>query len=407
MKRILIFSLNYYPRFIGGAEVAIKEITDRIPPEDIEFHMVTLRIDSNLPRMEKVGNVIVHRIGFTSKAPGIADLKKFPLHLNKYYFQIGAYFAARKLHKQYRFDGIWAMMAHSCAIPAGMFKKAFPDVAYLLTLQEGDPPEHIERMMKPVWGLFKQGFTSADALQPISVFLQKWGERMGFTKESVVIPNAVDTARFSHAYSETEIQAMHEKLGKKEGDVFIVTTSRLVHKNAVDDVIDALALLPENVSFLIYGIGPDEDALRERAKQKGVEARARFMGQIGHAEMPLMLKACDIFTRPSRSEGMGNSFIEAMAAGLPVIATQEGGIADFLFDEKRNPDKPTTGWAVDKDSPEQIAEAVKDILARPEKVRAVTATASAMVIEKYDWNTVATAMQKLFGTLFDARSKSR
>lgn len=402
-KRVLIFSLNYYPRFIGGAEVAIKEITDRIPEEDIDFHLLTLRFDSNLPKEEKVGNVTVHRIGFTTKNPNIADLKKYPLKLNKYYFQFFAARAAAKLHRKYRFDAIWAMMAHSCGIPAGMFKKRFPEVKYLLTLQEGDPPEYIEGMMKPVWRLFTQAFTSADALQPISTFLYAWGKRMGFAKEAKVIPNAVDTKRFTQPFSTEEIRAMKEKLGKKEDDVFIVTTSRLVLKNAIDDVIRALTELPANVSFLIYGIGPDEEKLRSLAKELGVEDCARFMGQIGHAEMPLMLAACDIFTRPSRSEGMGNSFIEAMAAGLPVIATQEGGIADFLFDAKRNPEKETTGWAVDADSPAQIAEAVRDILAHPEDVERVTRTARQMVIDKYDWNTVAADMKVLFGNLLQSR----
>ena len=112
--------------------------------------------------------------------------------------------------------------------------------------------------------------------------------------------------------------------------------------------------------------------------------------------MPLALKACDIFIRPSRSEGMGNSFIEAMAAELPVIATQEGGIADFLYDAKRNPDKETTGWAVDKDSPEQIAAAVRDILAHPEQAARVKATAKAMALEKYDWGLVAGLMKTVF-----------
>jgi glycosyltransferase involved in cell wall biosynthesis len=402
MKRILIFSLNYYP-LVGGAEVAIKEITDRISPEDSAFHMVTLRVDSRLPKVEKVGNVLVHRIGFSSKAPSIADLRKFPLHVNKYYFQIASYLKARELQKKYSYDATWAMMAHSCAVPAGLFKKAFPRVPYLLTLQEGDPPEHIEKLMKPVWPLFKQGFTSANALQSISTFLQKWGTRMGFSGTSVVIPNGVNVSDFSRSYSSDEIQAMREKLDKKEGSVFLVTTSRLVHKNAVDDVIRALPMLPENISFLVYGIGPEEGKLRALANELNVENRARFMGQISHDEMPLMLKACDIFIRPSRSEGMGNSFIEAMSAKLPVIATQEGGIADFLFDAKRNPEKPSTGWAVDKDSPEQIAEAVKDILANPEKVALVAETASAMVREKYDWNTVAQSMKDLFDTLLEPR----
>jgi glycosyltransferase involved in cell wall biosynthesis len=272
-------------------------------------------------------------------------------------------------------------------------------VKYLLTLQEGDPPEHIEKMMRPIWGLFKAGFTTADALQPISTFLQNWGIRMGFKGESKVIPNAVNVAKFSRTYSDDDLRIMKEKLGKKEEDIFIVTTSRLVHKNGIDDVIKALLLLPKNISFLIYGIGPDEDMLRALAKELGVESRARFMGQISHDEMPLMLKACDIFTRPSRSEGMGNSFIEAMAAELPVIATQEGGIADFLFDEKRNSDKLTTGWAVDPDAPAQIAEAVTDILSNPEKVRKVCKTAAEMVVQKYDWDLVAKEMRALFSEM--------
>ena len=56
-KKILIFSLVYYPNFIGGAEVAIKEITDRLRGAD--FDMVTLRFDRNLPKVEKIGNVTV------------------------------------------------------------------------------------------------------------------------------------------------------------------------------------------------------------------------------------------------------------------------------------------------------------------------------------------------------------
>lgn len=399
MKKVLIFSLNYYPRFIGGAEVAIKEITDRIAPEEIEFHMVTLRFDSNLPETERIGNVLVHRIGFALPGATIADLGKYPLKLNKYWYQLAAAWKAGALHRKHRYDGAWAMMAHSCGVPAGIFKKRHPDVKYLLTLQEGDPPEYIERLMRPVAGLFREGFTRADALQPISNFLLAWGRRMGFTGEAAVIPNAVDTERFARAFAPEDVASMRSKLGKKEGDVFLVTTSRLVHKNAVDDVIRALPLLPAGVSFLIYGIGPDEDALKALAKELDVESRARFMGQIGHEEMPLMLAACDIFIRPSRSEGMGNSFVEAMAAGLPVIATQEGGIADFLFDEKRNPGRPATGWAVDKDAPEEIAEAVTDIVAHPAKAKDVILRARALALEKYDWNLIAGEMRALFADL--------
>ncbi|MEJ0053563.1 MAG: glycosyltransferase family 4 protein [bacterium] len=403
MRKILIFSLNYYPRFIGGAEVAIKEITDRIDPEQLEFHVLTLRVDSGLPRTERIRNVVVHRIGAARLNPSMNDLKRYPLHYLKHWYQFGAFFAALKLHRAHHFDGVWAMMAHATGIPAGLFKTFHPEVKYLLTLQEGDPPEHIEKIARPVWPLFRWGFTKADVLQPISNFLLTWGRRMGFKGPAEVIPNAVNAAHFSHLYPAGELQAMREKLGKKPGDIFLVTTSRLVHKNALDDVIRALALLPENLHFIIYGIGPDEEVLKKLAETTGVGERTHFLGQIGHAEMPLALKACDIFIRPSRSEGMGNSFVEAMAAELPVIATQEGGIGDFLFDEKRNPDKPTTGWAVDKNNPEQIALAVKDILSRPDKVKEVLSTAKALAFEKYDWDLIAQNMKALFDGMLESR----
>lgn len=403
MKKILIFSLNYYPHFIGGAEVAIKEITDRIPEDEIEFHMVTLRMDSALPKEERVGNVVVHRIGPSVKHPSIADLKKFPLHYAKHLYQFLAAREVHRLHKKQRFDGIWAMMAHSCGIPAALFKVWNPQVRYLLTLQEGDPPEHIERLAKPVWPLFKAGFTKADYLQPISTFLRDWGARMGFRGDATVIPNGVSIAHFAKPVSEEKIQAMRESIGKKEGEVALVTTSRLVHKNGIDSVIEALPHLPENVTFYIYGIGPDEVMLRSLAGRLGVEDRTKFMGQIGHADMPVMLRACDIFIRPSRSEGMGNSFVEAMAAGIPVIATQEGGIADFLFDATRNPERPATGWAVDADAPEQIAAAVSDIVRRPQAVVEVTQTASAMVAERYDWEKIAASMRQLFARMLMVR----
>lgn len=378
MKRVLIFSLAYYPH-IGGAEIAIKEITDRI--SDMEFHMLTLNLGNEVTD-EKIGNIFVHRLGNGSS------------YFSKILFIPRAAYAARLMHRVYDFDFFWAMMSYM-SLPIVLLRFIGVRTPYIITLQEGDPFKHMFNrwFILPFRPLLSIGFRKASAIQSISSYLTIWAKRMGFKDKVTIIGNGVDIARFVQMH----IRPLTEK------DVILVTTSRLVHKNAIDDVIRALVLLPEQIRFRIYGVGKEERNLVKLAEHLGVSPRIEFNGFIEHEKLPAVLQECDIFVRPSRSEGMGNSFIEAMAAGLPVIATQEGGIADFLFDARRNPRERTTGWAVDKDSPEQIALAVKDILAHPEQVARVKEEAKKLVSEKYDWNIVSRKMKTLFESLLDKR----
>lgn len=88
-----------------------------------------------------------------------------------------------------------------------------------------------------------------------------------------------------------------------------------------------------------------------------------------------------------------------MATGVPVIATREGGIPDFLFDSKNHPEQPQTGWSVNTDDPDDVARIVNAILASPDTVRTVTQNAQTLVTEKYDWNTVARSIQELLENL--------
>lgn len=383
MKKILIFSLAYFPRHIGGAEIAIKEITDRIKPSDIEFHLITQRFDESLPLEERIGTVQVYRIGNGAS------------YLAKIFFVLRAAALGAKLHRTHHFAAAWAMMSYM-VFPILLMRFWGIRLPYILTLQEGDPFKHVfERWhIRILMPLLRKGFREASVVQTISTFLAQWARSAGFRGPLYVVPNGVDTAHFSQEHPQSVINEIKDSLGKRMGDVFLITTSRLVHKNAIDDVIRALTKLPANVRFMVLGTGNDETMLRALAKKEGVVDRVEFLGQISHAEMPKYLKASDIFIRPSRSEGMGNSFVEAMAAGLPVIATQEGGLADLLFDAKRNPDQPVTGWAVDKDSPDQIVAAVENIMRSPEKVRAIVATARQMVHERFDWSLVAKDMRE-------------
>ncbi len=398
MKRILIFSLAYYPNFVGGAEVAIKEITDRIVPEEISFDMITLRFDSTLPKFERIGNVNVHRIGFATKNPSMGDLMKFPLLINKYLFPFIGFLKARALHNKNPYDSIWAMMANYAGFAALFFKMRNPNVPYLLTLQEGDPIEYIKQRVQSLYALFEQIFTRADFVQTISHYLAGFAREMRYSGPLEVVPNAVNVSYFSWNYADEDLFDIKQKLGKQPDDIFLITTSRLVKKNAVDEVIRALPLLPPRVKFLILGIGPDEPTLRALADELKVSNRVKFLRQISHQEMPKYLKVSDIFIRPSRSEGLGNSFLEAMAAGIPVIATPVGGIPDFLFDPEKNPDHEPTGLFCNVDDPQSIARQVKRLIDdRALRTRLIT-NGKKLVTEKYDWGLIARDMK---GKVFD------
>ena len=364
MKKVLIFSLAYYPH-VGGAEVAIKELTDRI--KDVEFHIVTLLFSRQDAWHERLGNIQIHRVGFGGA------------YVSKILFVPLAALAARTLHRREMFDAAWVMMSYML-LPLTLARLNVP---YVLTLQEGDTYGHMFRRLRvlPFLPLLNAGFRHATVVQVISNYLGGWVRKRGCTGPIEVIPNGVDIQKFS---------------GKKVSHVGVVLihTGRLVHKNALDIVVRTLAFVPPDISLRLVGDGPEQVSLKLLAENLGVAGRVEFLPYVEHNKLSTLLHAADIFIRPSRSEGMGNSFVEAMAAGLPVIATQEGGIADFLFDAKRNPDKPSTGWAVDKDNPEQIAAAVKDILSNPEQVSLVIKNAQELVIAKYDWDLIARQMRE-------------
>ncbi len=390
-KRVLIFSLVYYPNFIGGAEVAIKEITDRLG-QNFEFDMVTLHLDAHLPKIEHIGNVTIYRVGWTGDQKVSPDsLPKF-LHLNKYAMVFTALWQALRLQNKHKYDIIWSMMATYNSFAAVFFKLLNPRVKFLLTLQEGDPIPFIKRRARPLWPIFKMIFTRADTIQAISKYLADFGVEMGATCPVVVVPNAVDINRFAKEYSSQEIDDVRRKLGKLDGDVFMITTSRLVTKNAVEDIVKALPFLPENIKLVIAGRGYLEDSIRKLSVMLGVEERVQFLGWLSHDEMPKYLKASDIFIRVPISEGFGNSFVEAMACGLPCVTTPVGGIVDFLHDRE-------TGIFAEVRNPESVANAVLELVRNPELVSKIKRQSFEMVKGKYDWPIIAEEMKKIFNNI--------
>lgn len=384
-KKILIFSTAYFP-FVGGAEVAIKEITERLSG-DFEFDLITARFQKNLPPVEKVGNVTVYRVG-----KGILGRGKFLLPF------LGS-MLAKKLHKTRSYNAIWSIMANQASIAASFFKKEFPNIPLVLTLQEGDEESHLKRYVLGNDFLYKLFirpfhllvFKYADGVTAISSYLKNRAISSGVKLPIYIIPNGVDINKFSREISAEEKRSMRQELGLKENDMALITVSRLNVKNGVGDVIKALTKLPENIKFIICGAGKLEQRLKLQTTNLGLQGRVVFKGFVEHSVLNKYLKACDIFIRPSLSEGLGNSFIEAMAAGLPVVATPVGGIVDFLFDGK-------TGYFCRPNDPASVAETVKRVIVDQDKGK-ITENAYKLAVLKYDWKNIAAQMKEIFDSM--------
>jgi glycosyltransferase involved in cell wall biosynthesis len=193
-KKVIIFSLTYYPNLIGGDVVAVKEITDRLP--EYEFYLLTLRFDSKIPKEEKMGNVYVYRLGFSKNIKDISLSYNFPLHYNKYLFPFISAFKAFSLSFKHDFSFSWSMMANYAGFGALFFKFLRPKIPFLLTLQEGDPIDYIKKRVGVLLPLFKMIFKKADKIQSISNYLAVFGRDMGFGGDIAVIPNGVDLEKF-------------------------------------------------------------------------------------------------------------------------------------------------------------------------------------------------------------------
>ncbi len=375
MKRILIFSTNYFPN-IGGAEVAVKEITDRLP--DMEFDMVVPRISKKNPKHEKIGNVNIYRIGFGNT-------------FDKFIFPKLAVPKAFLLQKKHKYNATWSIMASQASIASSFFKMRYKNIPLILTLQEGDEEEHLKRyvfgnkflykhIIKP-WHLLV--FKYADYVTVISNYLKDRAVRNGVAIEKInIIPNGVDVKQFSPTGEDMQLK---QELDIKENEKIIITTSRLVKKNAIGDLIDAMRYLPDNTKLLILGTGYEEEKLKAKAYK--FHGRVQFLGDIDHRILPTYLHISDVFVRPSLSEGMGNSFIEAMATGIPVVATPVGGIPDFLINEK-------TGLFCEVNNSKSIAVQINRLLSEAQLRRTIISNAQKMAEERYDWDIIAKNMKE-------------
>jgi phosphatidylinositol alpha-1,6-mannosyltransferase len=190
---------------------------------------------------------------------------------------------------------------------------------------------------------------------------------------------------------------IRRRYGLGDGPV-IVCVSRLVPRKGQDALIRALPQILHQVPgarLLLVGRGPYEKRLRALAGTLGVSDRVQLTGGVPADELPLHFAAADVFAMPCRTrrfgmdvEGLGIVFLEASAAGLPVVAGDSGGAPDAVQDGH-------TGIVVDGRDVSALADAVASLLIDRARARQLGDAGRAWVDDVWRWQTIADRLAQL------------
>ena len=167
--------------------------------------------------------------------------------------------------------------------------------------------------------------------------------------------------------------------------VFAAARLDLRHK-AIDVLIDAFAAVAGDFpqfDLLIAGDGPDRAKLVAQIEYAGLGSRVEMLGALAHSDLWTLYKGATVFAMPSRSgEAMGLIFLEAMACGIPVIATRSGGIPEIMPDGR-------AGLLIDHAEQGELARAIGRLLDDPALASRMGRTGRELAAAKYSWTAIA------------------
>lgn len=190
---------------------------------------------------------------------------------------------------------------------------------YIVSLRGADEPGY-EPRHKLFWKLFKplMGYIyrRAKSLDTNSLYLKKLVLKSWPDLKIQVISNGVDTAKFYPAK-------------KPVKQPIILCTSRFGQRKGVEYLIRALTDIPRAQLWLAGG-GLLEPKLKQLVKTLRLFRRVKFLGLVPHSQLPVLYRKAKVFVLPSLSESQSNSLLEALATGLPVIATDVGGNSELV-----------------------------------------------------------------------------
>ena len=264
------------------------------------------------------------------------------------------------------YDAVFAGHLHLSPFAALAAKRA--GVPWLLLVHgfEAWGPPHWEPTQTPLaMSLTLRAARTATRFVAVSDFTRRrFAQRLGVPVDrGIVVPNGVELADFAPGPPRPDLL---DRYGIR-GRTVLVTLARLAgpeRRKGIDEVLEVLGELATEVPDIVYlvcGSGTDRERLEAKARTLGVADRVVFTGFVAEDEKADHYRLADAFVMPSGGEGFGIVFLEAMACGIPVVASS----ADASVEAVRNGE---LGVVVDPGDPSSVLEGIRNALARPKGV---------------------------------------
>ena len=367
--RLCIVTHTFLPH-VGGIEKVVYEQSKRLMQRNFAPTVVTNRIET--PKTYTVDGIPVQcyeslntgfRLGIPYSIPRVTSLETF--------------LKAVKSSKIVHAHGHPYLTSLIAAKLAKYYNKPFVLTQHNTFIEYDSLFDDIERLNDLAVG--KQTLKDADKIIAVSNATKNYVLSLGAKPEKVIVlHNGVDLVKFRPIAGKRE--EMRKKLGIPQGAVVVLTVRRLVYKNGVDTLIETAAIAVKKnprIVFLVVGKGPDFNNVKTQIEQLGIEKNFRLTGFVSDEDLPFYYNTADFFVLPSKSgEGLPLVALEAMACGLPVVATNVGGTSEILM--------PDFGKLVLPNQPERLAAAVLEFAGVDFSMR--RGELRARVEEKFSWD---------------------
>lgn len=311
----------FYPS-IGGAQVHTLRLSQKLRARDIDVVVVT-RYHTGLARYEEVSGVPTYRVGAGAGPKALSALS----------FSQGAVRLLYTLRNRYDIIHCHQMVS---PMTIGLLAQALVHKPLVVNPHArgviGDIAVLTQR--RPITGRIRLAAAKqrGDAFVSISDDIGDELRGVGVAPQKLwSIPNGVDLDHFTPSAPEAR-SMLREQLQLPQAPT-VLFTGRLAQVKALDVLLNAWPLVRQQVPgarLLVLGDGEERAALEAQAKRLGVAESVTFYGST--ADVAPFLRAADAYVLCSRSEGLPVALLEAMASGLPIVATNVGGMAQVLED---------------------------------------------------------------------------